>query len=653
MNRPAPASLQFSLTLPRSQTHHLRFTRTDAANMPLRDTASTIESGLTAAFAFLAPASASWALSYLLDLSPPNALATLSSPPSTSAAVAALCVETTFEVASIGTTPTSPNSFISPRGAFDASLTFDGLFVPAFSANGITVGVVVNRLGPAPLPPISHSTTAPIHFAVGRYARSNVTGELLAVKRSATMPGIAPGPTPGLATIPSVEIIHLHLRGPCRRARATYVIEEAAWAAGIRPGAASGVDIPALSQAVSMVLRCEETRHCARCGAPAAAACGCGLAVAAPRNALDFAGHAAAFGMHSGEFIGTAEVVFRRGIRRIAGVACIYDGAAEAEAARGWDGGYVVSPRMVSRMCVNGLAAGVGGDPSAFQLAELLKDFAVQFSIAEQAPLGFIMPAVGGGGDGGEAGGECGRPVGIEGDVPTGDSESGCGIGGGIGAVSVTMNGTASCSGTLSEQRLLEFSEGLLLSEAAGVARADDFLPLPPDLAAPEDAALLHEYNLLAESILPPPPATAMSVDGPFPNPFLESTPPTEVVVCAGASGTSPEPQSAVGDSPGNGSWLRRRQRPVTEAERLDRARERRERNRAAATRANARRKLVNDSLKEGINQARQKVTMLRVRQAELYAANQELRLQLQRADILLELSCRGVRGVRGNEYVG
>jgi hypothetical protein len=274
MNRPAPASLQFSLTLPRTQTHHLRFIRTDAGNMPLRDTASTIESGLTAAFAFLAPASASWALSYLLDLSPPNALATLSSPPSTSAAVAALCVETTFEVASIGTTPTSPNSFISPRGAFDASLTFDGLFVPAFSASGISVGVIVNRLGPAPLPPISHSTTAPIHFAVGRYARSNVTGELLAVKRSATMPGIAPGPTPGLSTIPSVQIIHLHLRGPCRRARATYVIEEAAWAAGIRPGAASGVDLPALSQAVSMVLRCEETRHCARCGAPAAAACG-------------------------------------------------------------------------------------------------------------------------------------------------------------------------------------------------------------------------------------------------------------------------------------------------------------------------------------------------------------------------------------------
>jgi hypothetical protein len=247
---------------------------------------------------------------------------------------------------------------------------------------------------------------------------------------------------------------------------------------------------------------------------------------------------------------------------------------------------------------------------------QMLLEFAVQFNfdhsptsfaaLATPEEIGTMVSA--------RHGSDCVQADGMEDSISSGSVGSGSG------------SGTSAGTGTeIGNADLLLGLHHDLWSEAAFSTNLDSDFLLPTDLVL-EDATLLGVDPIGLD--LPSQAHIETAIDFLLPHPIPEAT----------ATGAPPfQDKGSFAFKPGVRSELTaavpRRRKPASQAERAERERERREKNRAAAARANARRKSINDSLKVGICMERAKVSALLIRQAELYAANRELRLQLQRTE--------------------
>ena len=626
-----------------------------------------LRAGLAAALRVVARPAAAWALGMVLNQSPAGALAVLTDPHAAAAVIASSGVQTLLPppldagAAAAGTVG-AEGAAGGVAGGAAYRATCENIFVPAFSAGGLSVGVVANRaqLASAAAGGAAASAT---RLAVGRYARSDATGELLVVNTSAALSG---GACVGGAAVdePTVQISHIRVSDACHRVRSSYVLPARVWPAAAAAAAVAGRGdraplaalAAALAEAVVFSVRIEETRSCPDCGAPAATYCGCPTVGPPPRHAFDFASNRATFHKLLGRFVGRAERAVRLptvcapgdgdedgGGGRRGGVA-----PSGMEASR--PGLYVAGPALMSQVEARGALLGGDGDPGAGQMGALLREFAVQVSLAEQAPLAPLpAPAIGrvapaqpvpafATDEPAEArlcdvddsdlcvAGETDLPLGLPEELlvaPTPKEP--------LGALEAELFDDmeaelfppeeADCIASRLANEAAGFGFPVELGAAAGSAK------LLAAAAAAETATATATLTATAKTAM-----AAAAPPGPcVPPPSLcderlgEGDIVGDVLPLHDLAGAA-DAEAAVPRGP-------RRPRPSTETEMLRRKKERREKNRAAAARANARRKAHVDGLRPVIARERAKLNALRVRRAELAAANLELWLQLERAN--------------------
>lgn len=237
---------------------------------------------------------------------------------------------------------------------------------------------------------------------------------------------------------------------------------------------------------------------------------------------------------------------------------------------------YVVAPTLMSQMEARGAVLGRGGDPVTARMGTLLRDFAVQVSLAEQAPhVGLPSPGMA-------------IPERVPATGPTEDSQDASagntrGSGQSCGGADVDAIGGPGPDVLPLDSRS-ELSLGQPPIEVLfGPAASSSF----PSAAVESSVGAGSSFDLSAESVaalLVPPavgdedPADGKDAEGDLGIQPLEADTP-----CAGDK----VPRAL------------RRPSPSNEAEKLAREEGRRERNKAAAARANARRKQRNDRLKD------------------------------------------------------
>jgi hypothetical protein len=207
-------------------------------------------------------------------------------------------------------------------GHFDMSVTFQGLFIPARSADGLSVGVIVNRLAPvsgvkdvdtyATMAEEEYWQKTPHSFAVGRYVRNDETKEMLIVKLTARVPGYGLKGM-GVSDVATVQIMHKRLLGRGYRERTLFICEEAHW-----PRCSGGVniDLDAIYCAIMLFFSYAEGKFCGSCCRLMGTVwCSCRPVVPPQGPRFDVAGSFELPATLNGEFRGTAHAVacFRDG----------------------------------------------------------------------------------------------------------------------------------------------------------------------------------------------------------------------------------------------------------------------------------------------------------------------------------------------------
>jgi hypothetical protein len=633
--------------------------------------------------------------------------------PSVSSVAATLANQTAFDAA---VTASYSDQFAEERGAggsglFDSATQFDILFAPAFSSGAFSLGVLVQRLTPTPSAPDaarrqhrhqppaamrcgSHPPSAgacvqpplpsqgadywggcsPASFALGRYVRSDATGEMVLVLRPAAHAGGGARAQPPCAAAEgaaapdgdSLRIFHYVHRGTRRRERTMLVCD----AAGFSPARAAA--------SVTMMQTTVESRFCPRCAAPPNGRCACTLADLIPgalaKHVFDYASHVDVMQSHVGAMLGQGVVVCTsasEGVRRrrLACPAAPVDVSPLVAARSTADRRLVRSPALISRIQICGYVKEDGSctSPHLIQhdaVREILRSFAVKLSIAAVSPKEMVMPPAhaappmlaltSGRVDVGEFAVDQGGPVPML-TALDGDPELICGFldddGAGFPAAAACYSFgrghdpsalfpplllrdggeteadvTGTSGGSLgpghAADAALDASFGVCGNGAAGVDGAGG-----DDVEDGNDAFRACERGVglggAPSGLMDAPaawPCEGVAVDGD---------------VVSASSGARPAASAAGGDVPADLCAPRqaarrgRRAKFLSEEERAAVELRRKTQNRAAASRSNARRKEKNDGLKSSILREKERVTALRVRQAELAAANEVLRLSL------------------------
>jgi hypothetical protein len=583
------------------------------------ETTAELWGRLGGAFSLLQSPDAAWARSFLLDTNPTTTLSVLAHADAVSRSIEVTCVDACAEA------PVKCGA-----GHFDMSVTFQGLFIPARSADGLSVGVIVNRLAPvsgvrdvdtyATMAEEEYWLKTPHSFAVGRYVRNDETKEMLIVKRTARVPGYGLKGT-GVSDVATVQIMHKRLLGRGYRERTMFICEEARWP---RSSGGENIHLEEIYCAIMLFMSYAEGKFCESCCRLMGTVwCSC-RPVAPPQGPrFDVAGSFESPATLNGEFRGTAQAVtcFRDGTNSVCseegpavawysvsgtdvseladsgGVIATRENAEETSFLSSFPNGpvrYKKSARMESRMRAFGCSPGGDRAGPLTAPAGLLRQFAVQFSLYEQGSTLSSMPTT--------------RPL-------------------AVGRFGPAVDG-------LIEPPAAAFYD----TEWPSTSARQGPVPRSNGLGS----SLFRQKTLLD--------------DGPS-----ENFPPAHCLDAATRSIESDAVHSlnhtyeyagflrylAVGETV---TPIRKNEGPVItetvndlelnraavalldgiEAKRLAQAKERKRKNRLAATRANARRKAYREGLIAGIANLRVRIAELRLREIELFESNMKLRYQLQ-----------------------
>jgi hypothetical protein len=174
--------------------------------------------------------------------------------------------------------------------AYDRCLAIDILLIPAFSANGLSVGAVVERVASAPAR--SPSMIPAFTHAIGRFVRDESTNELLMVKSLAPPDGSAA----------QTHVVSLRLSSTRRRERIYLICDDATFR-----------EDRDISNSVQLALHANEARFCVSCGASPAQHCECAVPISRSEHPFDFRCHYAGICAQNGKYIGYATATVAEG----------------------------------------------------------------------------------------------------------------------------------------------------------------------------------------------------------------------------------------------------------------------------------------------------------------------------------------------------
>lgn len=562
---------------------------------------SAIAAHLATAFALVDTPPRAWARAFLLDDNPAATLAVLTNRAAAPFSVTSTSVDTAFE-----TVPPADG-----REAFDSRFAFDALLVPSFSAAGLGVGVVVNRIvavaaggmpapgsdakarcrfaaqvargGGAPrLPPTSGSGgvgDADYKYSLGKYVRDERNGTLLIVKHT----GVGSG---GSGT-GGTQVMYLEHLSTTRRYRMYFHCDTAQFKAG---------------KLVDSVLACvtnTEARHCPVCREGPGANCECRLELEPPKDPFDFRGSAKAMASQSGDYLGQAGITIS-----------LRDKRAEVPAGVEKPRRYVSAPLISSLRTASFSASRCDATHDA--LAAVLQNFAVQTSLSEASidrGLSAAPPSVPGLLPPSLAPVDSEEPGASPVEVPAGAGMQALGQ---IGS----EDGLASVGSAVPDQ-VTDFASALLND---GTGDCDPAMVLPHE---PTD--MLDSYLLLdQDDRLDDPKLFVGELSGDSLNCTLK-----EMASTDDSRGQSENASSSVPEAIAQRGKTGVRGKECANAEIAARELRRRTKNRESAARANARKKAMNDELKANIRDAQARAAALQARQTELLKENIGLRREV------------------------
>lgn len=209
-------------------------------------------------------------------------------------------------------TITSSDTFLeaddSSAGILDMSVLFDAIFVPSFAVGHLSVGSVVSRVASKKSlsSALCHSyvscdetsvaaavgSSSSVHsslssdvssymYSIGRYARDETNGKTLIIKECTAF---------GDASPEEVQVLCLEHMSSTRRYRSLLKCDPTTFKSG------------RVVDSVKMCIINEESRICPICQAPPKACCACKLPFIKPSHSLDFSGAFQAVGSHVGQF---------------------------------------------------------------------------------------------------------------------------------------------------------------------------------------------------------------------------------------------------------------------------------------------------------------------------------------------------------------
>jgi hypothetical protein len=452
-------------------------------------------------------------------------------------------------------------------GQCDISVAYT--MIPAFTVGALTVGLSIHRVNP-----ICHtlySDHPPAVYAVGRFVRDERTAETLIVSTNMSRtnaPGSSPAPAliSGVSTVSSASNPAFHPRTSIIYLRHDSSTQRSHLFAACDP------ELFARGRYAESVVFAEsevQVRFCPVCNASPAAKCGCALPLRVPKSALDFSAFLPNCKTHYGSFHSKSNVSFRNGLAAAFGRA--------------------VSSKM-----------GLCSQDSDKSIAQLLQNLAIQDRMERVCPSRTIMPAAG---------------QTASGDPAVLEKLS-----------SASHTPSPSPSSDTPNCGSADLSDALGAAWIDGVDLADDMYPrilLPPDAdggwaqSQADPPPLPHEAFGQGEVL------DFMDIVSVVPDCAISASVAEKHQQSATAIVTSPVPTAYYVASPVEVPV----QQPsadvaVKSAKQLERQRK----NREAASRSNAKRKLVMDTLKEQVDDARKSILLLQEKEAKLKADNQALK---------------------------
>lgn len=543
-----------------------------------------------------------WARDFVLDTSSETNIQVLSNPAALPYACTLSFSDICFQADEI-------------NGTFDYRLEVDVLFVPSFCSGNLSVGAVVSRSVSKPVfdcrfdsepasskdgdlhsekhisgPPLNDS---PYTYRIGRYARDETSGKMLVILHSHSVLTRSPLQT---------QVISLAHISPMRNKRVVISCDTETFLAG------------RIVESVTLCMTKIFDRDCPVCFAPARTTCGCSMGHSRPTHPFDFRGAIAAVKLQAGELSASSShaKVFALHLKDIPPVLLLKNSLKPTEEIAPHkfdprlDSHDQVSRKFITLPVVTRSRI-VCDFPSRSNderrirfdsLSSVLHQFAVQFSLSSAHPLQLVGPR-------------------LDPDRTT---------------AYPSVETKISCDGVL-ELELSLTDQGIPTSVCgeSSLINEDTMCQNPPDCTNTRHRPPVElEAETSANTI-----KTTVNV--------------VESGSCAEASGlyskTLPDsaltPKASVKGFEVSSSAVSRveHEKPV-----LNRHAIRRLKNRASAARSNAKRKALNDELKQNVICVRARLKELRDRQASLLEENLALRSQLQNSPCFVGFLYHGHR---------
>jgi hypothetical protein len=321
-----------------------------------------------------------WAREFLLDQSPQAAAQMLTNPATLPHGVWASQADMLFDTDG------------GHSGMFNAYDRYESMYVPAFSAGALTVGVFMSRSAPThrkdlnELPPCQwqfapeaepRSRLSPVFsqmaspsknsqlgvaasrlFSIGRYVLDAASGRILVVSHHKSLARDIPT---------STHVFYIYSQSTTRSERIRLTCDGALFAAG------------ALLDSVRYCATKNESRFCPICGTPPGRNdCACKLPMRKSAHPFDFSGDVLAMTRYLGEFLGTSSVI-----------SAASSGPCAPSSPSSLGRAFLTASMLVSSTRIDGFCA---KDPRHIDLTALFQAFAVQVSTSDMSPGLSVMP---------------------------------------------------------------------------------------------------------------------------------------------------------------------------------------------------------------------------------------------------------------------
>jgi Basic region leucine zipper len=221
----------------------------------------------------------SWARKFLLDHSPSGTVQMMTNP-------AALADSVTMSVSDCcySSSNTIARGSADQAGIYDHEIGIDVIIVPTFSSGELSVGMIATTVRDVSVLPSTSLPSADVAPSTGRVVRNDATGEMIVVKSTAPT-------SPNLSG--EIQVMHLRHVSTRYRERRSLVCDPTLFGAGH------------LEESVLMASHCIESRHCPKCGASPATPCACQYSAVTSQHSVDFANNFNAVSSHFGTFRGS------------------------------------------------------------------------------------------------------------------------------------------------------------------------------------------------------------------------------------------------------------------------------------------------------------------------------------------------------------